>query len=126
MTYFINQQLMVGVLLASLALTTTACSSTQSQDNEAGELLRVSMQDTPNPYSSRPLTYAIIQSTSSDNITVNDININRGNCALLSRFKPVTLGYGQSTKVAISGCNTQDILEAEVDTDKGSASFSFN
>lgn len=71
------------------------------------------MQDTPTLYSSRPLTYAIIQSTSSDNI-VNDININRGNCALRSTFKPVTLGYGQSTKVAISGCNTQDILEAEV------------
>ncbi|EEV22112.1 hypothetical protein ENHAE0001_1452 [Enhydrobacter aerosaccus SK60] len=36
------------------------------------------------------------------------------------------LGYGQSMEVPIQSCNTKDVLEVQIDTDKGTSQFSFN
>lgn len=100
----------------------TGCGSSSGMSED---MLNVSMEDRPNPYSARPITYAIIQSKSSDNLVINGMTVNRGNCNLL-RFQPRTLGYGQSMEVPLQNCNTKDVLEVEIDTDKGTSQFSFN
>ena len=119
------KKLALNLSVATFLLTCLFLTGCSSSNGASEDILNVSMEDRPNPWSSRPITYAIIQSKSPDNVTVNGVTVNRGNCNLL-RFQPRVLGYGQSMEVPIQSCNTKDLLEVQIDTDKGTSQFSFN
>ncbi|MFQ2274750.1 hypothetical protein [Aeromonas hydrophila] len=58
----------------------------------------------------------------SNNITVQDVIVNRGNCAVPRQRLPQTLGFGQTLKLVINYCN---FLEVRLLTDQGEAQYQF-
>jgi hypothetical protein len=66
-------------------------------------------------------TSLIIEVSSTvDQVKVNSVVINRGNCH--SSGSPAQLKFGQNANFHTSGC---DVKEVEVDTDDGSFTFTF-
>lgn len=73
----------------------------------------------------QPLTYLIVQSTS-DEVQVNSIDLNRGNCSAVPPSQsgaelPRTLKFGQSMRLLVIGC--ESVLEVSVDTNTGEHTF---
>ena len=74
----------------------------------------------------------VIVTYKGDGLTLTDIVVNRGNCALLSPYgqplqkpiDPVSMKFGSTVKVGAAGfCN---LLEVQIHTNKGVFTSSFN
>jgi hypothetical protein len=67
--------------------------------------------------------YPKLTITATDDVTVNDVVVNRGSCKRGDSGFPRELKYGSSMEVRVnSGC---DLLEVKIATNKGDWSFSF-
>ncbi len=66
-----------------------------------------------------------IQKITDGEMRVTGISVNRGNCALLSNPDPTTMGYSSKMTVYLYGCDMSDVLEVEVSTDDGYATYNF-
>ncbi|WP_204787404.1 hypothetical protein, partial [Aeromonas hydrophila] len=59
----------------------------------------------------------------SDNIIVQDVTVNRGNCVVPRKRLPQTLSFGDTLKLALDvHCN---VLEVRLLTDQGEAQYQF-
>ncbi|SEL24156.1 hypothetical protein [Acinetobacter sp. DSM 11652] len=77
-----------------------------------------------NPYTPAYFNSVIIQATT-DQVTVENIVINRGQCPLSSwRKRMSTLKFGQSFQSVID-CNIEQVREVTVKTNQGEFTFNF-
>ena len=90
--------------------------------------IEVSAYSQYNPLLYREVNFLKITSLA-DSVHITGIKLNRGNCAVggvldsgITKFDKV-LNYGQSLQLPVAKC--ENVLEVEVETDKGTWSFNF-
>lgn len=66
-----------------------------------------------------------IQKITEGPMVINEITVNRGRCALLTKPDPTTMDYSSRMTVYLWGCGAEDVLEVRIDTDQGFAEYGF-
>ncbi|MCI7022916.1 MAG: hypothetical protein SPI08_07405 [Campylobacter sp.] len=61
-----------------------------------------------------------------DSITIKNIKGNKGNCVVHWVQLPAKLSYGKSIETSFTSASCPNLLEIEIDTDKGSYKFNVN
>ena len=104
------------LMLTSLALLLTAC-------GEEKLPITVSKMNVANGYQGQRAE--LIQIVAKDTVTIKRVTLNRGNCdnaLLISRLFPRSLKFGEVFKIPAT-CD--DVLEAAIETDKGTSTFTW-
>lgn len=89
------------------------------------DMLIVSKEGKPNPWSPYPTPYIVVQANT-DSVDIIAITANRGRCGITTRFKlPIHLNFGQVLREPLN-CKYEEILEVDIATNLGNASYSMN
>lgn len=116
----------LGVLFSiSLALHLTGCGSTLNTRD-----LEVNLeQEYSNGFYERIDTVLIVRSLESEAVTINQLQVNNGQCSYSHLIGnpvkfPKQLEIGQSLKVYLK-CHYDSVVKVDIETDQGVQSYSF-
>lgn len=118
-----------GILWASLlvSLSMAGCGGLPSDALN----IELEAEDTSNWWSGNQISTVVrVRSTVAEDITIQNVTINNGGCTYSDRYNqatkfPVTLKMGQFIRLQIRNCGYNDVIQVDVETDKGSGSYKF-
>ncbi|NLN59017.1 MAG: hypothetical protein GX151_14125 [Gammaproteobacteria bacterium] len=122
-----KQSMCFAVVMSTLGLGLTGCGGLPS-DALNIELLE---EDTSNWWSGDQLTTVIrVRSTAAEDISIQNVEINNGGCRYGGRHNqstqfPIRLSMGQFVRLELKNCDYQDVIQVDVETDKGFGSYKF-
>lgn len=67
-----------------------------------------------------------IQYKANGNTHITDVEVNRGNCAVSTTRLPVTLGFGNTLKIPLIGCDFTQVLEVNIITSDATYTYLFD
>ena len=111
-------------LFSLSALTLQGCSSGLEPDTFSVELNEMD-------YGSRnPPAVITIRSNIADPIEVNNVTVNNGQCSYMghdTRFNfPLHFQMGQIFRLRLKKCSFSNVVQVDIETTKGNASYQFN
>ena len=111
-------------LLSLSALTLQGCSSGLEPDTFSVELNEMD-------YGSRnPPAVITIRSNIADPIEVTNVTVNNGQCSYMghdTRFNfPLHFQMGQIARLRLEKCSFSNVVQVDIETTKGNASYQFN
>ena len=112
------------VLLSLSALTLQGCSSGLEPDTFSVELNEMD-------YGSRnPPAVITIRSNIADPIEVTNVTVNNGQCSYIGHDKrinfPLHFQMGQIARLRLEKCSFSNVVQVDIETTKGNASYQFN
>lgn len=127
---------MMNILIKPILLTTffaasgwmlSGCSSSLDPNTFTVEL---NVEDTSNWYAqNQTVTVLTIRSNSPDNIDATNVSINNGQCSYEGYRReiqyPQIFKMGQVLKLQLTGCGYNNVVQVDVETEQGTASYSF-
>ncbi|OTG78533.1 hypothetical protein B9T23_00085 [Acinetobacter terrae] len=125
MNTFFKSTLLAVTAAAGILL--TGCSSSLDPNTFTVEL---NVEDTSNWYAqNQTATVLTIRSNSPDNIDATNVSINNGQCGYEGYRRkiqyPQIFKMGQVLKLQLTGCGYNNVVQVDVETEKGTASYSF-
>lgn len=125
MTSLIKTTLVAGILATVTIL--TGCSSLDPDTFSA----EIHLEDSSNWWSgSKVSTVLTIRSNVAEEIAVTNVSINGGQCGYEGYRRnisfPQHFKMGQMLQLQLKGCSADNVVKLEIETDKGTASYSFN
>lgn len=112
---------------AATGMMLTGCSSSLDPNTFTVEL---NVEDTSNWYAqNQTATVLTIRSNSPDNIDATNVSINNGQCSYEGYRReiqyPQIFKMGQVLKLQLTGCGYNNVVQVDVETEQGKASYSF-
>ena len=112
---------------AATGMMLTGCSSSLDPNTFTVEL---NVEDTSNWYAqNQTATVLTIRSNSPDNIDATNVSINNGQCSYEGYRReiqyPQIFKMGQVLKLQLTGCGYNNVVKVDVETEQGTASYSF-
>ena len=112
---------------AATGMMLTGCSSSLDTNTFTVEL---NVEDTSNWYAqNQTATVLTIRSNSPDNIDATNVSINNGQCSYEGYRReiqyPQIFKMGQVLKLQLTGCGYNNVVQVDVETEQGKASYSF-
>ena len=125
MNTFFKSTLLAVTAAAGILL--TGCSSSLDPNTFTVEL---NVEDTSNWYAqNQTATVLTIRSNSPDNIDATNVSINNGQCSYEGYRReiqyPQIFKMGQVLKLQLTGCGYNNVVQVDVETEQGTASYSF-
>ena len=75
-------------------------------------------------------TVLTIRSNSAEQIDVTNVTVNNGQCRYIGHNKrfnfPLHFQMGQVIRLRLEGCSFENVVQADIETTKGTVSYSFN
>ena len=113
-----------SALMGLSALTLTGCSSGLDPNTFSIEM---NENDNGRWLSTTVLT---IRSNSADQIDVTNVTVNNGQCRYIGHNKrfnfPLHFQMGQVVRLRLEGCSFTNVVQVDIETTKGTASYGFN
>lgn len=113
-----------SALMGLSALTLTGCSSGLDPETFSIEM---NENDNGRWLSTTVLT---IRSNSADQIDVTNVTVNNGQCRYIGHNKrfnfPLHFQMGQVVRLRLEGCSFTNVVQVDIETTKGTASYGFN
>ena len=112
---------------AATGMMLTGCSSSLDPNTFTVEL---NVEDTSNWYAqNQTATVLTIRSNSPDHIDATNVSINNGQCSYEGYRReiqyPQIFKMGQVLKLQLTGCGYNNVVKVDVETEQGTASYSF-
>lgn len=123
----LNNFAMMSILLCGMSFAITGCGGLPSDALE----VELTQEDTSNWWSGDQLTTVIrVRSTAAEDISIQNVEINNGGCRYGGRHNqstqfPIRLSMGQFVRLELKNCDYQDVIQVDVETDKGFGSYKF-
>ena len=109
----------IKALLITLALTLSGCSESEPP-------IKIESYDKTNPYNSSVKSVVVKITSKTDEVVIEDVITNRGNCKIFPTFKkrlPSKLTFGNSVEIRFAAPCTA--AQVDVVTDQGDWSVSY-
>ncbi|QIC67959.1 hypothetical protein [Acinetobacter schindleri] len=112
---------------ATTGMMLTGCNSSLDPNTFTVEL---NVEDTSNWYAqNQTATVLTIRSNSPDNIDATNVSINNGQCSYEGYRReiqyPQIFKMGQVLKLQLTGCGYNNVVQVDIETKQGTASYSF-
>ncbi|HRO78694.1 MAG TPA: hypothetical protein PLA93_08260 [Acinetobacter towneri] len=123
----LNNFAMMSILLCGMSFAITGCGGLPSDALE----VELTQEDTSNWWSGDQLTTVIrVRSTAAEDISIQNVEINNGGCRYGGRHNqstqfPIRLSMGQAMRLELRNCGYSNVIQVDVETDKGSGTYKF-
>lgn len=120
--------ILLSSILSASGLALIGCSSGLDPNTFSAE---INVEDTSNWYAqNQTATVLTIRSNAAEQVDVTNVSINKGQCSYEGYRRkvqyPAHFQMGQTLQLKLTGCGSNNVVQVDVETTNGTASYSFN